>query len=797
MPSTTFTYTGSEQTFVVPAGITTLTIECWGAQGAQADANLGGALGGKGGYVKGNVSVTPGETLRVYVGQRPPRSSETFRPGGWNGGGAGGPYPSGGPGGEPLTYGGSGGGATDVRRGGTGLEHRIAIAAGGGGASVYGGGEGGAATGQHGFPGNSLLGGRGGTSTAGGAGGIGDWSNGTDGSLGQGGDGSFSGSSFGSGGGGGGGGFYGGGGGGGNESFDGGGGGGGGNRAGLMTTTTSTRGVRTGNGLATITWGNPPLAPTDVRPTSGEVVGRDNPTLHATMPVHPDGSGIAQKVEWQLATNSGFTANVRTVTQADSALKSSGAQSMVTPSDQELFQTTWFIRARVIDQGGNIGPYSAAHSFTVTHPPSTTLHSPTGDTTVVYAATTALNWQFTDPSMSDYQTAYEIEVARADTGTVVLSTGVVAGDSQSHAAAIPAAQKDQPLRWRVKVRDRDQVWSGWSSWHLFRVSDRPVVAITSPVGQIDTATPLTEWTFTASGGRTQASRRVVFKDSDGFSIHDTGWVTSPLHSYQVQNPIFENESSYTVEVTVTDNRGLVSTTQTAAFNTDWSFVESPLFQINDLYESAGYVNISWDDTRHDDDFFYYRVYRRVVGTEDWELLVERNDQPGYYEVHDWLADSGVSYEYAVTQAANRFGSVIESDRFAVAVTPTSTHYWLIHPTLEELNLRIDRVTDEKFDEEYEQESVHVLGRGRHTDYGDRLGFTGTITAQFRDYENGVTAREQRKMLEMMKVRREAVYLRNPFGDVWLVAVGDLGISRVSGVGRREFFDATIPYEEVG
>jgi hypothetical protein len=58
---TTFSYTGSLQTYTVPAGVTQIRLECWGAQGS-------GGNGGNGGYARGDMNVTPGQVLNVYVG---------------------------------------------------------------------------------------------------------------------------------------------------------------------------------------------------------------------------------------------------------------------------------------------------------------------------------------------------------------------------------------------------------------------------------------------------------------------------------------------------------------------------------------------------------------------------------------------------------------------------------------------------------------------------------------------------------------------------------------------------------
>src|SRR5438552_2943438 len=61
----TFTYTGSADTFVVPAGVTTLTVEAWGGEGGPSS---GTPVGGLGGYIKADIAVTPGETLDLGVG---------------------------------------------------------------------------------------------------------------------------------------------------------------------------------------------------------------------------------------------------------------------------------------------------------------------------------------------------------------------------------------------------------------------------------------------------------------------------------------------------------------------------------------------------------------------------------------------------------------------------------------------------------------------------------------------------------------------------------------------------------
>ena len=219
--SQTFVYTGVEQTFVVPEGITALDVSAVGGSGGAAAP---GGAGGAAAQVSGVLNVSPGDTLYLEVGGNG-AEDEPFSAGGFNGGGEGG---------------GGGGGASDVRTSpraaGLTPDTRVLVAAGGGGGGASGelSGGGGGAAGEAGQPGaNQNFGGLAGTQSAGGPGGEGNCvsgSNGTEGTLGTGGNGGrclASAEDFA--GGGGGGGYYGGGGGGGANTFGGGGGGGGSN----------------------------------------------------------------------------------------------------------------------------------------------------------------------------------------------------------------------------------------------------------------------------------------------------------------------------------------------------------------------------------------------------------------------------------------------------------------------------------------------------------------------------------------------------------------------------------------
>lgn len=174
----TFNFTGQMQTYTVPNGVYHIAIEALGAQGAdgltKSGLNAPGS-GGLGGQATGELQVTPGQTLNIFVGGK----GNAFNGAGFGGHGG-------------NSNGGTGGGASDVRVGGTDAINRVIVAGGGGGGGSAGcdtptsgaggaGGAGGGAAGTKGgdsptpssAPTGNAGGGSGGTSNAGGAAGSG------------------------------------------------------------------------------------------------------------------------------------------------------------------------------------------------------------------------------------------------------------------------------------------------------------------------------------------------------------------------------------------------------------------------------------------------------------------------------------------------------------------------------------------------------------------------------------------------------------------------------------------------
>jgi hypothetical protein len=141
----TFSYTGTNQTFVIPAGVTALHVQTWGAGGGMGDGE--GVRGGAGGYAAATLTVTPGDTYTLVVGQGGTQVSAS-------------------------TKAGSGGGASGLFLGTPSQETAVVMAGGGGGGGSIAGSSGGNGGGEFGLQGGLSGAGLGGNPEAGGIGGC-------------------------------------------------------------------------------------------------------------------------------------------------------------------------------------------------------------------------------------------------------------------------------------------------------------------------------------------------------------------------------------------------------------------------------------------------------------------------------------------------------------------------------------------------------------------------------------------------------------------------------------------------
>jgi len=144
----TFNYTGSNQSWTIPSGVTSIEAYMWGAAGGGAYGEGFSDPGGPGGYSSATINVSSFSSLTIQVGQGGSYSTRRTS------------YPSGGA--QSLRSGyasGSGGGRTGIHSSSTiNQSTALLIAGGGGGGSGHGGGAGYSGEGGHGGGGGGTNG---------------------------------------------------------------------------------------------------------------------------------------------------------------------------------------------------------------------------------------------------------------------------------------------------------------------------------------------------------------------------------------------------------------------------------------------------------------------------------------------------------------------------------------------------------------------------------------------------------------------------------------------------------------
>lgn len=465
-----------------------------------------------------------------------------------------------------------------------------------------------------------------------------------------------------------------------------------------------------------------------------------------------------------------------------------------------LSQTTWYVRAAVIDPFGLRSSFSASQSFVVSHPPSATPTSPVNGVKSVFGSgAVKFSWKFSSPNSTSTQSAYRIVVENSVTGATVLDTNKVVSSAAEATHTLLAAADNVPLRWKIQVWDEDNISGNFSNYVTFQLVDASSINITTPTNgsTVNNPTPTVAWTFAppSSDATVSQAKFKVNVTQGGTTKWDSGWQYANATSVAIPATAgLVNSQSYIVTVTVQDSNGIQSA-QAITFSTSWTAPAAPTFALDgSTFTNFSYVNATWTNASKDANWAAWRVYRRKAGTTTPELVYETSLDTASYAYADYLAASGQAYEYSVVQVANRFGTPIESVYNWSTITPSSPDYWLIDPLTTQV-IRLLNVTSDSYTEAYESQVYNVIGRGRKVDYGDRWGLDGSMTAKFYD-DSTFTARQRKQQMETLKAARRNVYLKTPFGDTYSVAVGDLQVSRVAGVGLREFVEVTIPYQEV-
>jgi hypothetical protein len=569
-------------------------------------------------------------------------------------------------------------------------------------------------------------------------------------------------------------------------------------------------------------------APTNLSPVDGMSAPSAMPNLSFRASLGKKWPQSRHKAVWELATDSAFTSDLRHFEQDDSKLvkieNTDDSSAYVyfadtLPTDLALTSGTWYVRGALIDEFGKTGNWTPTNSFTLLHPP-TAINLYPNSGSVLNSGNIVFTWDFTDPSPTDTQSAFQVIVEDNNTGAVLHDSGQQMFSYESYLLALDNSYQGILLRWKIRLWDADGSPGEYSDYQTFTVAAGPSVVIDSPTegSTVMSGSPRILFTPTTSAGRKVVRYQVtltqngsVVRDSNVQAVDSDSGVQL---SWRVTGEILPDMSQYGVTVMVADETGLSSTDSIDNFTVDYDAPPSPsgVAALTTDYntDGLGYVTVVWADTNRDPNFSAWVVYRRsdLIGSDgisivelgEWTEITRVVSTASSYNFLDYYAPSGYKVSYKIRQLVDRTGDLaLSGDSQVVSVYPKAEGYWIIVPTDEDgiisTAFRLHNVTDDSYTDEYEENTFTIIGRGRHIDSGDYLGVNGSLTAKLRN-TGSTTARQKKRQLESARAEKTSLFMRNPFGDVYRIRVGNLSISRLAGVGVDEFVDVTIPYSEV-
>lgn len=219
----------------------------------------------------------------------------------------------------------------------------------------------------------------------------------------------------------------------------------------------------------------------------------------------------------------------------------------------------------------------------------------------------------------------------------------------------------------------------------------------------------------------------------------------------------------------------------------------------DQTNTNGKVIISWTDAGQSGSWVGYRIYHQSDEDNlDWTEVYETHTNQSSYAIDIYQYSNALTQRFTVVElTVDGFGQTSEgtyADYEEFSPNATDADYWLIHPTDQNLTIRLDQVTGDDFSDEWEKNEMVLLGRGRKVNLGARLGRKGSLNIRLTD--DAKTARVKRKELTDLYASGVPIWLRDPFGDLTKVSISEPSFNRIAGLALHEAMDVTISYTEV-
>lgn len=438
---------------------------------------------------------------------------------------------------------------------------------------------------------------------------------------------------------------------------------------------------------------------------------------------------------------------------------------------------TYYWRAKVRVAGITWTEWSAWYPFYVNALPLAPAGSvddsvDSGDHFTVVTATATLRFPFSDPDMAkgyaEAPTRRVIEIEKLD-GTPFGASpyNITVGITDTMVTGTLVAET--VYRARCRYEDSSGQSSPWSAYVNLKRSVAPVIAEDDPVN-VEDPNPRISWTYASSPAKAQAGYQVlVFADATGELVHDSGFVASDAHEYEVPGEILQDATDYRYEVTAYDTDLLTDEAAGGPWTTDFG-TPNPITGLTGTASSGdSSIVLAWDVTDLDPELFWrYYIYR--LGDDGLYARIGSVDDPDAPTFTDVGAPHGTS-TYVVTVS----NGWVESSPVTVAVT-LNLEWAISAPDDASLRFALFNVTAYRAKHELQADAYQPLGRSFPVVVsGQQLAPAGTLAIMLGSDEG--------EMVELLKRAARVtpfVYLKDPFGSVLSVRLGSIDQDRAGG-----------------
>lgn len=281
----------------------------------------------------------------------------------------------------------------------------------------------------------------------------------------------------------------------------------------------------------------PPNAPSNLNPVNGATVTTQTPVFSGSFSDPTAGDYLAY-FQVQVYTNSGTL-----VWDSGQIGASNGSNFSITSGVSLSFGSNYYFIARMRNQNGNWGAWSANTAFFVVQGPNAPANLLPADQQTTL--TPAWSYDYSSPASVNQQ-QYHWWITASPSGQIVYDNGWVTFNVASgiHVASTIAGsvnlQYGQSYVFNMAVKDINGAISGTAS-SAFQIAPLPIANPISPANNasVSSQTPTFQFSFSDGGGYAQQSYQIQAYTKTGGTVWDSGQIASTATSValgQIANP---------------------------------------------------------------------------------------------------------------------------------------------------------------------------------------------------------------------------------------------------------------------